>query len=117
MNKLYIFLNYDPIVRYGILISSVIIVSSLVFLLLRFPVLPTELPLFYSRPWGDEQLGTPLELFILPAGAFFVLIINSYFSYRVLSRWLLLSRILSVGAAVVSVLSFIALFKIITLIS
>lgn len=117
MNKLSIFLNHDSIVRYGVLTSSMIIVSSLVFLLLRFPKLPTELPLFYSRPWGDEQLGTPPELFILPAGAFFVLIINSYFSYRALSLWLLLSRVLSVGAAVVSILSFIALFKIITLIS
>jgi hypothetical protein len=31
--------------------------------------LPPQIPLFYSRPWGDLQLGEPWQILILPGMA------------------------------------------------
>lgn len=34
--------------------------------LLRLGNLPPQIPLFYSRPWGEEQLADSWMVFILP---------------------------------------------------
>lgn len=44
--------------------------------------LPPELPLFYSKPWGEEMLARPLFLLILPTTVFIFVIVN---------YWILLS--------------------------
>lgn len=46
----------------------------LIFSFWRF--LPTKLALFYSRPWGEEQLTTPMGLLIVPFLSLAILIIN-----------------------------------------
>lgn len=117
MKKFKGFLESDFVVRSGFFAGVIIIAFSFLFLVLRFNQLPPELPLFYSRPWGDEQLGKPPHLFILPGGASLVLLINTYLAFRLSERELLLSRILLVSSVVVTIISFIALFKIITLIA
>jgi hypothetical protein len=42
-------------------------VVSIGSLLLYWPGLPPETPLLYSRPWGQDQLVSPMQLWILPA--------------------------------------------------
>lgn len=58
------------------LVNLVLITTSLIIILFRYAFLPPRLPLFYSRPWGEEQLAPKNALFIIPAAAFVFLIIN-----------------------------------------
>ncbi|MDP3998334.1 MAG: hypothetical protein Q8P89_01820 [bacterium] len=47
--------------------------SLLAFFVLR---LPPQVPLFYSQPWGEDQLVPPQLVFLLPASALMIIIIN-----------------------------------------
>lgn len=38
--------------------------------------LPQEIPLFYSRPWGNEQLVKKIFLILLPLFSLFIAILN-----------------------------------------
>lgn len=117
MKRFKLFLNADPIIRFSFLVSLIIALLTFFFLIVQFNRLPPELPLFYSRPWGDEQLGKPSHLFVLPGGAFFILLINSYLGFLFSEQELLLSKILLISSVIVSIISFIALFKIIMLVT
>lgn len=55
---------------FGFLVFDLLLVVSL------WSNLPPEVPLFYSRPWGQEQLAQKLWLFFLPFICFLVTIIN-----------------------------------------
>lgn len=57
-NKLHNWIIFFPLI-----LASLI--SLLLLLLLRF--LPTVVPLFYSKPWGDKQLAPKRDLFIIPS--------------------------------------------------
>lgn len=48
--------------------------------------LPNELPLFYSRPWGKEQLAKRELLYLIPAIALFVLSIGYPISLFLLKK-------------------------------
>jgi hypothetical protein len=44
--------------------------------------LPPQLPLFYSRPFGEEQLGEVWYIFLLPVLMHSLLFLNLYFYNR-----------------------------------
>lgn len=91
---------------------------SLLILILKWPNLPPELPLYYSLPWGEEQLVNPLGLLILPLSSFFIFILNFSLASLFLGKkepWL--TRILILTATIFSFLSTWALIKIIFLIT
>lgn len=48
---------------YALISSNILMV--LVFLL-QYGKLPPQLPLFYSRPWGEDQLADIWMIFLLP---------------------------------------------------
>ena len=77
--------------------------------------LPPKLPLFYSRPWGEEQLTTPIGLFLLPLLSLAVLVLNliltSFSSKENLPRQILMSAV-----AVVNLLNLITLIQIVRLV-
>ncbi len=47
-----------------------------IFILFMGRFLPQQLPLFYSLPWGENQLATPLQFLILPSMAICISLIN-----------------------------------------
>lgn len=53
------------------LINKLIVITTLVLVvyisLIIKNKLPPQIPLFYSRPWGEEQLTTPIFL-LIPGG-------------------------------------------------
>lgn len=49
--------------------------------LVRWSTLPPQLPLFYSRPWGEEQLGDFWMIFLIPVLVNFLIFFND-FVYR-----------------------------------
>lgn len=67
MQKLDAFINFISFA------SAVLMAASI----LLFPLfLPQRLPLFYSRPWGDEQLASHLQFQIIPAIVVLITLIN-----------------------------------------
>jgi len=95
-------------------LAFILIQSVLIFIYLD--KLPPELPLFYSRPWGKDQLASPRYLFLLPATSVAILFINLFF-ITFLAKLTLLSVSLLISSFLYSFLSFYALLKIINLIS
>lgn len=57
-------------------LNSLLIIAELGAILLEKNILPTLVPLFYSRPWGKEQLASPNNLFIIPLSSFLLLLFN-----------------------------------------
>ena len=99
-----------------ILVFCIIFVACQVFLLLAsLGNLPPEVPIFYSRPWGDKILGPPYMLWILPIIAAFSVIINYFISSYIVKKIAFLVRTLFVFSLLVSIISLYDVVKIITL--
>lgn len=90
---------------------------SLALFAWRFRNLPPSVPLWYSKPWGTEQLAHPLLLLLLPFGNLFwyaldvIIIAWQGNRYRIFTQTLFLTTFLS------SFLSFVTLVKILFLIT
>ena len=92
-------------------------ILSIGILLWKLSSLPPKVPLWYSRPWGEDQLAHPLWLFLLPLSSLFWYGINFLASMYKLSEYLLFTQMLFVSSLVVSLLSFLTLMKILFLVS
>ena len=106
----------DKITKPAIWLCLLIIFSTFSFLIYQFSRLPPEVPLFYSRSWGEEQLARREFLFLLPSFSLIVLVLNLFAASRIFSKEKLLARILLWSAAVFSLLAAITLLKIILLV-
>lgn len=97
--------------------NLVVIGLGLAYLFYRFNDLPDQVPLYYSLPWGEAQLAQASTLFLLPTFSIIIGIINNLLAAFFSNSIQLLSRLLVIFSLVFSILSFIALFQIINLIS
>lgn len=91
--------------------------ASLGLIFLKSADLPNEVPLFYSRPWGEPQLVSPLWLLVLPLTALLTAFVNFFWSFYLIEKENFLSKILVVVAAIFAFLSFYTLTRIVFLIS
>lgn len=94
-----------------------LLIAQLVTLALFWPKLPPQVPLFYSRPWGKEQLINPLGLLLLPTLSLSIAVVNLIFASLMPREEKLSSQLLVVFATVFNFLSFVTLFKIVTLVT
>lgn len=92
-----------------------IFINFLVFGLF-WSFLPPEVPLFYSHPWGKEQLAQPAWLIILAAGSFFIFLLNNLAAIYFIRQEKLLSQVLVATSFTAAIIATIALIKIISLI-
>ena len=92
-------------------------ILSVVLLVWRFPVLPPELPLWFSRPWGEDQLASPYWLVLLPISSMLWYGIDLVIGVYVTTEYLIFTQMLFLSALIVSILSFITLIKILFLVS
>jgi hypothetical protein len=104
-------------VRIATRISFAILFFALGFLLLTWKSLPPRLPLFYSLPWGEEQLGKPIFLLILPLSSLFWGILNFSLAVFSFERQPLAAKILVWATTWLTFLATITLVKIILLIT
>ncbi len=86
-------------------------------LFLKYNDLPSQIPIFYSLPWGESQLGNSSLIFILPSLSVLILFINNILAVYYLKSVPLISRLLVVFSLVSTVFCTITVYKIITLIS
>lgn len=99
-------------------LNFLLIIAELGGILLKKNVLPAWVPLFYSRPWGKEQLASPNYLFILPLASSFVLAIN-FLAGKFLGKRgeEFLSLVINIGSLLFSLLCTITTLRIIFLVT
>lgn len=74
--------------------------------------LPPSVPLWYSRPWGEDQLASPYWLFLLPAGVVFWYAVNVLLATYYVEQYRIFAQLLFLTSLLVSFLSFVTLAKI-----
>lgn len=102
----------DKLSFYTVLLG---IVSALVLtltLVISLPFLPSQLPLFYSLPWGTQQLSTHSQLFILPSLILLLTLLNLMISKSLHSVQKLLKQILAYSTLLISFLLLLTALKI-----
>lgn len=92
-------------------------VLSIGILIWKWRALPPLVPIWYSRPWGASQLASPYWLLILPLASIAFYAVDLLVSIYVTSEYLIFTQILFLSSLIVSVLSFVALLKIIFLVT
>lgn len=107
----------DKAIRFSLQLSLLFLIGQIVILIFFWSRLPPQVPLLYSRPWGKEQLVSPVGLFALPTLSFFVLLINSLLASLIPGEEKLASQLLVIFGAVFAFLCLVTLFKIVTLIT
>ena len=106
----------DKITRLGFMCAFGIVLISLVFVLFYYNRLPPFIPIFNQLPWGEQRLGGTLTIFIPASIALLILIINLIISELVYKKIPLVSRMLAVTSLLISILTFLFVFKTILLI-
>jgi hypothetical protein len=81
-----------------------------------FHRLPPVVPLWYSKPWGEDQLTNPVLLLVLPIGSLFWYITSLIIMHYYTRENLLYSQILLGTTMIACILSFIIFCTIITLV-
>ncbi|KKU88756.1 hypothetical protein A3A64_01870 [Candidatus Gottesmanbacteria bacterium RIFCSPLOWO2_01_FULL_48_11] len=86
---------------------------SILTIVLRWRVLPPAVPLWYSHPWGEEQLAHPAWLFLLPISGIAWQAITLLVSATLLREHPLFSRVLFLSSFLVNFLLFLTLVNIV----
>lgn len=100
---------------FGICILSILAQTSL--LLVSWGRLPPEVPLFYSRPWGEQILAAPVFLFLMPAIAIFCFLANWLLASFVWRGDFFLEKVLEISAILVAVTTLYNTIKIVSLLT
>ena len=99
-----VWLNLSPIIL--ALILSVLIAFFLAHL-------PNRLPLFYSLPWGESQIVSSQQFFIIPALIILISLTNLAVSWQLHHTQTFLKKILSFSTLISTLILTIALIKIV----
>lgn len=94
-----------------------LIIFQIAVLFFKFNDLPQQVPLYYSLPWGEEQLTSVTSLFLLPTFSIVVLLVNNLIANFFFNNIPLFSRLLIIFSVIFSLLAAISLIRIILLIS
>lgn len=89
----------------GLSLAILFSLSGFIVFIIHAWSLPPVVPLFYNRPWGTSQLGTPLQLFLLLVSGTCVLLANVAVAVMVYKKNILLARILIWVSALISLLT------------
>lgn len=81
-------------------VISVIAQSSLI--LINWSKLPPEVPIFYSRPWGEPMLAAPIFLWILPVSCVVFVLLNLFIALYLIKAHYFLNRVLIVFSAIIA---------------
>lgn len=95
-----------------------LIASSIILIGLKWPNLPPQIPLFYSRPWGEEQLAPKLFLGLLPLVCLITLLINKILANLFTNKGLdFFAQTCDLVSLATTILCLISLWKIIFLVT
>jgi hypothetical protein len=96
---------------------AALVIASVAVIILRWNRMPPLVPLWYSRPWGTDQLAHPIWLFLLPLGGLAIFFLNLAVSIFITAEYLIFTQVLFIASFLVNFLSFITLIKIVFIIT
>lgn len=99
------------------LICVLVFLFEVSLILVSWGKLPPQVPLFYSRPWGEAMLAPPAALFMLPAIVVVSVILNYALAIFLVADNKFLVRTLVIFSLLVSVTTLYSCVKIITLLT
>jgi hypothetical protein len=102
--------------RLSVASVSIATAASIILMGVLWRSLPPAVPLWFSQPWGTDQLAHPLWLLLLPAGGIAVFLANTTLARLFISDHPTFIRILLLTSTLVSAGSFIALAQILMLV-
>ncbi len=105
----------DPVVFWATAVSLFGIAVTLGVFVLYYNELPSQLPLFYSLSWGENQLVPISQIIILPALTVVITLINLLVSWHLHPSQQVLKRMLSLFSASLSSILTLAAIRIIFL--
>lgn len=94
-------------------IVSTLLITTLLGIF--FISLPANLPLFYSKSWGEEQLATKQQLLILPSIIILVTLINIVVAWQLHINQIILRRIILACIIAIDLIIVITAVKILTI--
>ncbi len=100
--------------KIAVVAQTVINVSALA---LGWRLLPPKIPLWYSKPWGEERLASPFFLTVPILTAIIVYVVNHGMVAKTAKDHPMFARVLSLTSLLISIVSTIIVVRIITLIS
>lgn len=89
---------------------------SFIVLAIAFRRLPPSVPLYYSLPWGEEQLAGTSELFIIPFSIMIIFLLNLILSMLFLKKDHFLIQFLMWSSCLIALGGLITMAKIILLV-
>lgn len=105
----------DRITKIVFMLSAVIYILTLGYFLYNRKLLPPELPIFYSKPWGQERLAPSDAIWIPVLIGMILLIINGFLSLKIFSKEKFLQKILAWTNLATTTLISVTLIKIMRL--
>jgi hypothetical protein len=103
-----------PTAQFFSLVASLLLISSNFLLVwLNLPKLPLEVPLWFTKPWGESWLASPNFLWVIPLSSSGVFLVNTSLAVFFWNRERIISLTLFWVSPVIALSFFIALFEII----
>jgi hypothetical protein len=90
--------------------------AQILLLILYRTSLPPAVPLWFSRPWGGDQLAHPAWLLLLPISNLLVFLTNTILAMTLLAGHPTFARVILVTSIFVSTLSLVAIANILNLV-
>jgi hypothetical protein len=109
-------LTKTPVLRAALFLPIIIIGIMSILFLFYFQKLPPLVPLYYSRPWGEEQLAPKIMLLLLPGGCFLWYLLSALFIHFATKEYRVFSQLILIVQAVVCIMAILTELNIIQLI-
>jgi len=110
------FLTENQEIKHLFQIAFILWLGEVLLILFTWSFLPSQVPFFYSRPWGEEQLANPAMLFLLPGLGLVIFFINLLVATFLPKEEKLMKQILMMAFLVFNFLSLVTLIQIIRLV-
>ena len=111
MNELFRLIKNDKILSRLYLFSFSIILLTLIYIVFFYRNLPPVLPIFNQLPWGDQRLGKTYDIFIPDLIVSIIFFINFILSGVTYKNNPLISRMLAVTCFLITLLTFLFIFR------
>jgi hypothetical protein len=107
----------EELIFWPVIFSFVLFLGSVLLTVFKFASLPQKIPLFYSKPWGQERLAGKEFIWLLPSILLLLIIANTVLAKIFVSRINFLAQMVAVSLSILSILTFFTLLRIIILVS
>lgn len=106
--------NHSSRFYLGVNLSPLMVAAVLgFFILLFFRFLPTQIPLFYSLSWGDKQLVTHRQFFLIPAIITLITLLNLIISWQLHNLQSFFKKVLLFASFITTLILTITFIKIV----